>query len=194
MGGGIRLAEGVLAGRFFASGPCLGSRFPFPSNFWISFNISPETLVARELRATLDSAPGGRVVLEVTEHAVIREYDTLTVACEELRASGFRLAVDDAGAGYASLRHILKLKPEFIKLDASLIRDVDSDPARRALASAMVDFGRKLGSELIAEGVETEAELETVERLGIDMAQGYRLGRPASLAGAPPFVAWCRAA
>jgi EAL domain-containing protein (putative c-di-GMP-specific phosphodiesterase class I) len=93
---------------------------------------------------------------------------------------GVRLAVDDAGAGYASFRHILRLRPEFIKLDQEITRDIQLDPARRALAAAVVMFALDVGATVIAEGVETDDELAMVANLGIDSAQGYLLGRPSA--------------
>jgi EAL domain-containing protein (putative c-di-GMP-specific phosphodiesterase class I) len=86
--------------------------------------------------------------------------------------------VDDAGAGYSGLHHILRLRPDLIKLDMSLTRDIDTDPARQALAAALVAFAYDTDSRIIAEGVETLQELETLASLGIDRAQGYLLGRP----------------
>jgi EAL domain-containing protein (putative c-di-GMP-specific phosphodiesterase class I) len=89
--------------------------------------------------------------------------------------------VDDAGAGYASLQHILQLQPDLIKLDMGLTRNVDFDPARRALAAALVAFARDTGSQIIAEGVETTCELEALRSIGVEKAQGYFLGRPMAL-------------
>ena len=92
-----------------------------------------------------------------------------------------RVAVDDAGAGYASFRHILKLRPDFIKLDRALTRRVDEDDSRRALAAALVTFAGETGSRIIAEGVETEAQRETLADLGVGLMQGYLFGRPGPL-------------
>jgi EAL domain-containing protein (putative c-di-GMP-specific phosphodiesterase class I) len=98
-----------------------------------------------------------------------------------LRERGVRLAIDDAGAGYSSLRHILQLRPDLIKLDMSLTRNICIDPARKALAAAMVNFARDTGSQIIAEGVETASEFATLRALGAEKAQGYFLGRPLPL-------------
>jgi len=89
-----------------------------------------------------------------------------------------RLAVDDAGAGYSGLRHILELRPQFVKLDLSLVRHVDTDPARQAMVAGMAHFARNSGCELIAEGIETEEELNELIRLGINLGQGYLFGKP----------------
>lgn len=119
-----------------------------------------------------------RVVLEITEHDVIDDYAGLIKVLAPLRDRGLRLAVDDAGAGYASFTHILRLRPDIIKLDMSLTRDIDSDISRRALATALVNFAQQIGSRLVAEGVETKTEFETLCDLGVDMIQGYYLHRP----------------
>ncbi|MDQ3570948.1 MAG: EAL domain-containing protein, partial [Actinomycetota bacterium] len=97
------------------------------------------------------------------------------------RQRGLRVAVDDAGAGYASFRHILRLRPDIIKLDMALTRDIDRDPARRALAAALITFAENTGSTIVAEGVETAEELHALRQLGVTAAQGYYLGRPTPL-------------
>ena len=128
--------------------------------------------------------------MEVTEHEAISAYDELTKALGPLQKRGLRVAVDDAGAGYATFQHILRLKPDMIKLDMAITRDIDQDPARRALATALIAFARDTGSVLVAEGVETDGELDALRSLGITVAQGYHLGRPGPLfvdpAAAPP--------
>jgi EAL domain-containing protein (putative c-di-GMP-specific phosphodiesterase class I) len=96
-----------------------------------------------------------------------------------------RLAIDDTGAGYASFAHILKLAPDIIKLDRELTSGIDRDPGRRALASALVSFASGLGAEIIAEGIETAAELEVLQGLGIHYGQGYLLCRPTSIDSIP---------
>jgi EAL domain-containing protein (putative c-di-GMP-specific phosphodiesterase class I) len=90
--------------------------------------------------------------------------------------------VDDAGAGYAGLRHILEIRPQFVKLDISLVRHVDTDPARQAMVAGMAHFAGKVGCELIAEGIETEGELDELARLGIPLGQGYLFGKPEPIA------------
>lgn len=93
-----------------------------------------------------------------------------------------RLAVDDAGVGYSGLHHILRLQPDVIKLDLALTRGIHHDPARQALAEGLVGFARRLGATIVAEGVETLSELNSLKRLGVGAAQGYFLGRPGPLA------------
>jgi len=117
-------------------------------------------------------------VIEVTEHSRIDDYAAIRTAFEAARQRGLRLAIDDAGAGFASFNHILALAPDLIKLDLSLIRGVDTDPNRRSLAAALVSFSRQLGVDIIAEGIETPAELATLKELGVGYGQGFLLGRP----------------
>jgi EAL domain-containing protein (putative c-di-GMP-specific phosphodiesterase class I)/CheY-like chemotaxis protein len=145
---------------------------------YLSLNISPATLLAGEMGVVELGRPRPYLV-EVTEHAAVPDYDLLAHALKELRARGMRLAVDDAGAGYASLRHILRLSPEVIKLDISLTRGIDADEALQAMAAAFIAFASRTRTTIIAEGIETEAELSTLMDLGVQMGQGYLLGRPA---------------
>jgi len=156
----------------------------FPADVYLAVNASPETVMSGELQEALDGIPGHRIVLEVTEHAHITDYERLLGALQPLRSRGVRLAVDDAGAGYSSLQHILNLRPDAIKLDMGLTRGIDADPARKALASALIGFARETGSRIIAEGVETASELSVLRAIGVEMAQGYFLGRPTPLESA----------
>ena len=121
-------------------------------------------------------------MLEVTEHTSIDDYSVIARKLEPFRVRGIRLAVDDAGAGYASFRHILKLRPDVIKLDSSLVSAIDSDKGIRALAAAVIRFSEETGSKVVAEGVETKHELKVLRQLNVNKAQGYLLGRPSRLA------------
>jgi EAL domain-containing protein (putative c-di-GMP-specific phosphodiesterase class I) len=118
--------------------------------------------------------PGGR-------STAIDDYDTLRLWLDALGDRGVRLTVDDAGAGFASLRHTLQLSPDFIKLDISLIRGIDADRRRQALATGLIGFADELGAAIIAEGIETQAELETLRNLGVRYGQGYFLANPGPL-------------
>ncbi len=151
-----------------------------PEHVYVSVNLSPPAILTGQLATILDRTRWNpaRVVLEITEHASVEDYPELIAALADLRRTGLRLAVDDAGAGYASFRHILALAPDYIKLDRSLVTDIDTDPGRRALTSAVITFASDIGAAVIAEGVETEAELRTVQRLGVRAVQGYLTGRP----------------
>jgi EAL domain-containing protein (putative c-di-GMP-specific phosphodiesterase class I) len=151
-----------------------------PDGTWLSLNVSPDLVTAVvPLVAALERADR-EVVLEITEHVEIADYRELLRALELVRGSA-RLAVDDAGAGYAGLRHILELRPQFVKLDVSLVRNVDTDPARQAMVAGMAHFARDSGCELIAEGIETEDESAALVRLGVSLGQGYLFGVPAPI-------------
>ena len=150
----------------------------------LAVNASPDTVLDQRLARMLDSLPSlEHIVLEITEHSAVERYEAIGARLKAYRDRGLRIAVDDAGAGYASFRHILNLGPDRIKLDMSLTRDINADPARRALAAALIHFSSDTGSQLIAEGVETAAEVATLMELGVNKAQGYFLGRPMTLQG-----------
>ena len=150
----------------------------------LSINASPETILDPSFEALLSTLSSvEHLVLEITEHAAVEKYEEIAQRLKPYRDRGLQLAVDDAGAGYASFRHILNLEPDRIKLDMSLTRDIDIDPARRALAAALIHFSADTGSKLVAEGVETASEAAALIELGVDKAQGYFLGRPMALAG-----------
>jgi EAL domain-containing protein (putative c-di-GMP-specific phosphodiesterase class I) len=153
-----------------------------PDRWYVSVNLTPATLTHPALPAELrdNLLDPARVVVELTEHAQVQDYPALRAAIEPLRAIGVRLAVDDAGAGHSSLRHIVDLEPDIIKLDRALVTDIDRDRARRALVAGVVVFALELGSTVIAEGIERQAELDTLRTLAVDGAQGYLLGRPST--------------
>lgn len=152
-----------------------------PDTVSLSFNASPDTILHAEFGSALQAAPLKRVIVEITEHEAVARYSSLVEALAPLRGRGLRVAVDDVGAGYSSLCHILRLRPDILKLDMALSRGIDGDPARRALAGALVSFCHETGSELVAEGVETEAELRALQALGVDVVQGFLFGKPAPL-------------
>lgn len=147
----------------------------------VGLNVSPATLLDSRLAPTIEPLAGRRVVIEMTEHARVLDYALTKRALAKLRERGVRLAIDDAGAGFASLRHILDLMPDLIKLDISLVRNIDTDAPRRALATGLITFAREIGAEIVAEGIETEAELDALTALGVGLGQGYYLARPAPL-------------
>jgi PAS domain S-box-containing protein len=156
-----------------------------PPEAYVSVNVSPGFLASPRLLATLRSSTIDlrRVVVEVTEHTSVSDYTALLAPVAALRRAGVRLAIDDAGAGFASFRHIITLAPDTIKLDRALVNGIDHDPARRALAAAIVMFALDLGAAVVAEGVETQAELDTVALLGMDAAQGWLLANPDDASG-----------
>lgn len=148
-----------------------------PSDIYCAINVAPETVLSGALTAILADAPAGRIVLEVTEHAAVESYASLREALAPLRGK-VRVAVDDVGAGYAGLKHILDLEPDILKLDMGLTRDVHVDPARRALIAAMVDFAGDIGCRIVAEGVESAQEAKVLANLGVDYAQGWHYSKP----------------
>ncbi len=152
-----------------------------PPQAYLAVNVSPQTILSGRLDEVCDPSSCGRLVFELTEHVAVEDYGPVRDAIRELRDHGARLAVDDTGAGFASLRHILSLAPEIIKIDISLTRGIDVDPVRRALASSLVAFAAEIGAELVAEGVETADELIALERLNVGAVQGYHIGRPAPI-------------
>lgn len=150
-------------------------------DLFLAVNASPATAATDELGFLLDRYPAHRVVLELTEHTRVEDYDRLLVALGRLRRRGVRIAVDDTGAGYAGLQHLLRIKPNMLKLDTALTHGIDHDPVRRSLAAALVTFAVETGATIIAEGIETPGELDALQRLGIPWGQGYHLARPAEM-------------
>jgi EAL domain-containing protein (putative c-di-GMP-specific phosphodiesterase class I)/CheY-like chemotaxis protein len=152
-----------------------------PDDMYVSVNVDPTTASSVFLAEILEPWPAGRIVIELTEHAPASDYPSLREALDAFRRSGVRIAVDDAGAGFASLRHILELAPDIIKLDISIVRNIDTEASQRALASALVGFAREIDTDLIAEGVETAEEAMALDALGVRLMQGYYLARPGPL-------------
>lgn len=150
---------------------------------YLSVNVSPATILSGRLRPLVESAGGRDLVLEVTEHHRVDDYHALAQALDRLRPHA-RIAIDDVGAGYAGLRHIVTLGPDILKLDISLTRDVDRDPAKRAMAVAMGSFARHIGSVIVAEGIERPEERETLHELGIAYGQGWLFSRAMPLVAA----------
>ncbi len=155
-----------------------------PKDVMLTINFSPATIMTDAFEELVGSLPLERVVLEVTEHAAVANYAELSARLHPFRLRGLRLAVDDAGAGHSSFRHVLDLRPDTIKLDMSLTRNIDRDHGRQALAGALAMFGRAMGSQIVAEGVETPAELDALRRVGVTKVQGYLTGRPMPLSDA----------
>lgn len=161
-----------------------------PPDAFLAVNVSPATAITPELDALLARHPGDRVVLELTEHSRVDDYATLLDALDRLRRRGVRIAVDDTGAGYAGFQHLLRLRPNILKLDITLTRGIDADPVRRSLGAALVTFATEIGATIIAEGIEITGELDALRRIVIPWGQGYHLARP----GALPLPARCLAA
>ena len=151
-----------------------------PDDAFLSINCSHRTAASTELAEQLDGMEK-RIVLEITEHEAIDDYGGLAEALEPLRARGLGVAVDDVGAGYASLRHALQLAPDMVKMDISLTHDIDRDAGRRALAAALISFAAETDMTIVAEGIETAGELHALRQLGVRYGQGFYLARPAPL-------------
>jgi len=153
-----------------------------PDDVFVAVNISPGAALAAPWQRLLATVDPSRIVLELTEHDAVLNYGALDDALETCRSRGIRVAVDDVGAGFASFSHVLELSPEFVKIDQSITRHIDTDDARRRLAHAIAELAGQMGSTVIAEGVETQGELDAVSAAGIKTAQGYYLARPKPLA------------
>ncbi|PPK93106.1 EAL domain-containing protein (putative c-di-GMP-specific phosphodiesterase class I) [Kineococcus xinjiangensis] len=176
-GGGAELEHLALTAAL-ALLPCV------PAGRYLSVNASPTVLLHPRTVPLLLAAEPQRLVVEVTEHEPVQDYRALRAALDVLRGHGARIAVDDAGSGYASLQHVLHLAPEVVKLDIAFVAGIDTDPARRAVTRALVGLAAEVGATLVAEGVERAAELAVLLDLGVACGQGHHLGRP--LVAAPP--------
>jgi EAL domain-containing protein (putative c-di-GMP-specific phosphodiesterase class I)/DNA-binding NarL/FixJ family response regulator len=179
---GLRFAEAARAGmgpdlEAATMAAALRAARPLPPDVMLSVNVSPAFVAADGLLADLVTAAGRPLVLELTEHDPISDYAAVRNALRRLGAD-VRVSVDDAGAGYASLHHILALEPQYVKLDRGWVTGIATDPPRQALVAALDGFARRLGCTLIAEGIETEEEAQALEVLGVGLGQGWLLGRP----------------
>lgn len=160
----------------------------------LNVNASAETITSPAFTAALMNIELGRVTIELTEHVAVPDYTILQKAIKPFRAegalsctlvgarsSGVQLGIDDLGGGFASMRHVVNLAPDMMKLDIALVRGIDQDEARQALADGLLTYGNRMGVRLVAEGIETEAELKTLQEIGIKIGQGFYLGRPGEL-------------
>lgn len=148
------------------------------SDKYISVNLSPATADEARFQDLIATVPAERLVLEVTEHSAVDNYTMLNAALSHPRSRGARLAVDDVGAGFASLSHILKLSPDILKLDRGLTMNVDTDLSEQALVGAMVGFAGRINAIALAEGTETTQAADALRVLGVNYGQGYLFGRP----------------
>jgi EAL domain-containing protein (putative c-di-GMP-specific phosphodiesterase class I) len=159
----------------------LHSLASLPRDIYLAINVSPETAASDEIARLCTRHDGDRIVLEITEHSSVDDYVLLAERARALRAMGVRLAIDDAGAGFASLRHVLRLEPDLIKLDKSITHNIDMRLRQQSLAAALLTFASGTSASIVAEGIETESELESLKALGVPYGQGYFLGRPGRL-------------
>jgi EAL domain-containing protein (putative c-di-GMP-specific phosphodiesterase class I)/CheY-like chemotaxis protein len=151
-----------------------------PAGAYLAVNCSHHAAISPDITRLLEPH-ASRLVLEITEHEAVEDYEHLVEALVPLRSLGARIAIDDAGAGFASLRHTLRIAPDIVKMDLSLTRGIDADRAKRALASALVSFADDMDMHMVAEGIETAEELATLRELGVPHGQGFYLAEPAPL-------------
>jgi EAL domain-containing protein (putative c-di-GMP-specific phosphodiesterase class I) len=167
---------------------------PIDGDQLLFLNIEPDSIFDPELRdrtflrqmERAGLAPQ-RVVLEVTEHAAVRDFASLKRVLDDTRAIGFRLAMDDVGSGYAGLQSIAEIHPEFLKIDMSLVRDLHRHPIKRELIETIRRFSESTGIAIVAEGVESEAEMRTLSDVGVRCAQGFLFAEPDSPPRAPDW-------
>lgn len=162
-----------------AIGSALAQRNWLPDNTFLTVNVSPMSLTAPAVRRIwADQGSLGGLVIELTEQTAIDSYAELAVDLRRLRAGGAMIALDDTGAGYAGLNHLLAIRPEIVKLDRALVSDIDVDEGKRALVEMMGTLTSRIDAWLLAEGVERPAELAALADLGVPLVQGYLLALP----------------
>lgn len=152
-----------------------------PDGTAMAVNIGPEAIMSQKMMELLSAVDPSRVVIELTEHLEVEDYASLVERFAQIRGLGVRLAIDDTGSGFSSFSHIIKLSPDIMKLDRELIQNIDKDPVRMSLTAAVITFAGETSTDVIAEGIETRDELNTLRNLGVRYGQGYLLGKPAPL-------------
>ncbi len=145
---------------------------------YVAMNVSPATVLTPECAQLLRRLPLHRVVLELTEHDAVEDYDLLSAALAPFRAAGLRLAIDDVGAGFSSLRHIVVTAPDVIKIDRSIVTGLAADRVLATLVGSLTTFAHDCGARVVAEGVETAEDATALRALGVDHGQGWYFGRP----------------
>lgn len=161
-----------------------------PQNCFLTLNASPQFILSSHFETMIQTVASlDRVIVEITENDAVSDYGTLLERVHKLRRLGGLLAIDDAGSGYASLKHVVELHPNFVKIDRSFVSGCDLEPAKSALIEMMGNTVGRLDAWIIAEGIETQGELEELLRLGVPLGQGYHLGLPAAqMAGIEPRI------
>ena len=150
-----------------------------PAEGYVSINVGPDTVMARQFfNVVFDDPEPERIVIELTEHEEFKDYPIVQNLLKKLQRLGIRIAIDDTGSGVSSLQHIVRLSPDLIKLDRSLISFIDTDPVRRTLGVTLALFAGEIGARLIAEGIERPEERDACAEIGIAFGQGYLLGKP----------------
>lgn len=157
-----------------------------PAGASLSVNLSASALHDPRTASMLLNDHPERLIVELTEEGLTKDLRSLRVDLAPLLSSGIKLAVDDMGAGYSNLRQVIEIAPSLLKLDRTLVHGIDQDPAQTMLIDALTGYAQRTGAQIVAEGIETEAELEVLRALGIAYGQGYLLGRPA-----PPWPVVC---
>jgi EAL domain-containing protein (putative c-di-GMP-specific phosphodiesterase class I) len=151
-----------------------------PQEAGLNLNASPPVVSDESFLAAFGGT-AERVTVELTEHLQIEDYRSFVAALRPMRQAGGQIAIDDFGAGYASLRHMLRLRPEWLKLDITLTELIDENPVAHEMAAALASFASKVGLRVVAEGIETEEELEALTDLGFSYGQGFHFGVPGPL-------------
>ncbi|SNY38008.1 sensor domain-containing phosphodiesterase [Paractinoplanes atraurantiacus] len=144
---------------------------------YVAMNVSPATLMTGECQDALSAMPLSRVVLELSEHDPVEDYDALHAVLAPLRARGMRLAIDDVGSGYSSLRHIVVTRPDVIKLDRGIVTGLQGDSVLPVVVRSLVDLAAAVGAVVVAEGVETAGDATTLAALGVHLGQGWHFDR-----------------
>ena len=152
-----------------------------PPDVRLNVNVSPDTLVSGRFAGMLAAVPAERLVVEVTEHAAIHDQPAVRAARDRLSALGIRISIDDVGAGFSGLSRILETGADELKMDRAIVHNVDVDPVKQAMIDAFVGFCARTGFRLVAEGIETADELDTLRSLGAELGQGYQIAKPGPL-------------
>lgn len=161
-----------------------------PPGCYLFLNISPRVFEERNEALSRDVVGQNRlaqerIVLEITEKQAIEDFDLFKRTLLHYSRQGFKVAIDDAGAGHNSLRAVTEVRPHYIKLDVALVRDIDRDRAKNALVSAIIIFARRIDAKVLAEGIETVEELATLIEIGVEYGQGFLLARPSAVFAEP---------
>lgn len=149
-----------------------------PAGVRMSVNVGPHAVLHPGFGAVFADLPLERITVELTEHSEVGDYDAVLGVLGQLRQRGALLSVDDTGSGYSGLSHIMRVMPDVIKLDRDLTVGVHDDPVRHALATALADFAGRIDASVTAEGIEHDAEAQTLREIGVHHGQGYLFGRP----------------
>jgi EAL domain-containing protein (putative c-di-GMP-specific phosphodiesterase class I)/GGDEF domain-containing protein len=168
----------------------IASASSLPAGCYLFLNISPRVFEERNEALSGEGGersrlPQERIVLEITEKQAIADFELFKRALQHYNRQGFKVAIDDAGAGHNSLRAVTEVRPHFIKLDMALVRDIDRDRAKNALVTAIIMFARRIDAKVLAEGIETVEELATLIEIGVEYGQGFLLARPSSVFADP---------